>query len=71
MPGREQEAAVGRLSEAYQSRSVLPMREAAEEALQEAKERYAEFDGVETRNSREETSFTAAPGRADCRPGPV
>ena len=60
---QEQEAAVGRLSEAYQEQiSIANELEAAEEALQEAKERYAEFDGVETRNSREETSFTAAQG---------
>lgn len=60
---QEQEAAVGRLSEAYQEQiSIANELEAAEEALQEARERYAEFDGVETRNSREETSFTAAQG---------
>ena len=60
---QEQEAAVGRLSEAYQEQiSIANELEAAEESLQEAKERYAEFDGVETRNSREETSFTAAQG---------
>ena len=60
---QEQEAAVGRLSEAYQEQiSIANELEAAEEALQETKERYAEFDGVETRNSREETSFTAAQG---------
>ena len=60
---QEQEATVGRLSEAYQEQiSIANELEAAEEALQEAKERYAEFDGVETRNSREETSFTAAQG---------
>ena len=54
---------MGRLSEAYQEQiSIANELEAAEEALQEAKERYAEFDGVETRNSREETSFTAAQG---------
>lgn len=60
---QEQEAAVERLSEAYQEQiSIANELEAAEESLQEAKERYAEFDGVETRNSREETSFTAAQG---------
>lgn len=60
---QEQEAAVGRLSEAYQEQiSIANELEAAEEALQEARERYAEFDGVETRNLREETSFTAAQG---------
>ena len=60
---QEQEAAVGRLSEAYQEQiSIANELEAAEEAQQEARERYAEFDGVETRNSREETSFTAAQG---------
>ena len=60
---QEQEAAVGRLSEAYQEQiSIANELEAAEESLQETKERYAEFDGVETRNSREETSFTAAQG---------
>ena len=60
---QEQEAAVERLSEAYQEQiSIANELEAAEEALQEARERYAEFDGVETRNSREETSFTAAQG---------
>ena len=60
---QEQEAAVERLSEAYQEQSSIANElEAAEESLQEAKERYAEFDGVETRNSREETSFTAAQG---------
>ena len=60
---QEQEAAVERLREAYQEQiSIANELEAAEESLQEAKERYAEFDGVETRNSREETSFTAAQG---------
>ena len=60
---QEQEAAVERLSEAYQEQiSIANELEAAEESLQEAKERYAEFDGVETRNSREETSFAAAQG---------
>ena len=60
---QEQEAAVERLSEAYQEQiSIANELEAAEESLQEAKERYAEFEGVETRNSREETSFTAAQG---------
>ena len=60
---QEQEAAVERLSEAYQEQiSIANELEAAEEALQEARERYAEFDGVETRNSREETSFAAAQG---------
>lgn len=60
---QEQEAAVERLSEAYQEQiSIANELEAAEEALQEARERYAEFDGVETRNLREETSFTAAQG---------
>ena len=60
---QEQEAAVGRLSEAYQEQiSIANELEAAEKALQEARERYAEFDGVETRNLREETSFTAAQG---------
>ena len=60
---QEQEAAVERLSEAYQEQiSIANELEAAEESLQEAKERYAEFDGVETRNLREETSFTAAQG---------
>lgn len=60
---QEQKAAVERLSEAYQEQiSIANELEAAEESLQEAKERYAEFDGVETRNSREETSFTAAQG---------
>lgn len=60
---QEQEAAVERLSEAYQEQiSIANELEAAEESLQEAKERYAEFDGVETRNSQEETSFTAAQG---------
>lgn len=60
---QEQEAAVERLSEAYQEQiSIANELEAAEESLREAKERYAEFDGVETRNSREETSFTAAQG---------
>lgn len=60
---QEQKAAVERLSEAYQEQiSIANELEAAEKSLQEAKERYAEFDGVETRNSREETSFTAAQG---------
>lgn len=50
-----------RLNETYQKQiSIASELEAVEESLQEAKEHYVKFNGVKIRNSREETSFTAA-----------
>ena len=61
---QEQEAAVERLSQAYQEQiSIAGELLAAEDALQAARERYAAFDGAETRNARESVSLEAARGQ--------
>ncbi|MDU3680768.1 MAG: hypothetical protein E7G07_12170 [Flavonifractor plautii] len=60
---QEQEAVVNRLTEAYQEQiSITNDLEAAEADLQEAKERYASFDGTETRNARDEVALNSAKG---------
>ena len=60
---QEQEAAVERLSTAYREQITIANElEAAEDALQEARERYASFDGVETKTAQEEAALNAAKG---------
>ena len=60
---QQQQAAVERLTEAYQEQiTIAEELTAAEEALQEAKERFAAFDGVDERTARENVSFDAAKG---------
>lgn len=60
---QQQQAAVERLTEAYQEQiTIAEELTAAEETLQEAKERFAAFDGVDERTARENVSFDAAKG---------
>ena len=60
---QQQQAAVERLTEAYQEQiAIAEELTDAEETLQEAKERFAAFDGAEERTARENVSLDAAKG---------
>lgn len=69
---QKQQAAVDRLTRAYQEQiTIAEELAAAEETLRKAKERFAEFDGVEHRTARETVSFDAAKGALIAAQGEV